>query len=244
MAILLLPTVSFATKEKQQRFFSLLQSVAEESWADEPDCLGYCWLVSVVPAELRVCGFELYSNAAALTEVHRAGTAYGRFKTALTQEELAPPPSRDDLRFWCPVLDPCPELNKSHGEDTPLTFLVSKYQLDSSERREALLKDFESEHGEAQSTTSATRIVATAPDSHDVVTVHIAHSTALDDLRCKKIEEQSRYVIRMLPLSALVIMYSCGLTQDARNGGARDLPSLADIFSRISSWKFCQGKFQ
>ena len=176
--------------------------MAEESWTDEPGCLGYCWLVSAVPAELRVCGFELYSNPAALTEVHRAGTAYRRFKTALMQEELAPPPTRDDLRFWCPLQDPSPELNKSPGEDTPLTFLVSRYQLDSPERREALLKDLESEHREAQSTTSATRIVATAPDSYDVVMVHIAHSTALDDLYCKKIEEQLRYVTRMLPLSA------------------------------------------
>ncbi|KIV91229.1 hypothetical protein PV10_05790 [Exophiala mesophila] len=242
MAILLLPMVSFATKEKQERFFSLLQSVAEESWTDEPGCLGYCWLVSAVPAELRVCGFELYANPAALTETHRAGTAYRRFKTALMQEELAPPPTRDDLRFWCPLQEHSPELNKSPGEDTPLTFLVSRYQLDSSERREALLKDLEREHREAQSTTSATRIVATAPDSYDVVMVHIAHSTALDDLRCKMIEEQLKYVNEDASMVGRVFTYA--VSQDARHGGARDLPSVANICSLISSWKFSERKLK
>ena len=115
-------------------------------------------------------------------------------------ERLAPPPSPDDLRFWYPVPGTLQELTKSHGEDTPLTFLVSKYHLDTSERREELLKELESEHGESQ-TTASTRIVATTPDCHDVVTVQIERSTKADVLVAKMKAEESRYVIVKLHLT-------------------------------------------
>ncbi|KAI1608176.1 hypothetical protein EDD37DRAFT_654177 [Exophiala viscosa] len=191
MAVLLLPVVPIGTEKNQQRFLSLLHSVAEETWKEEPDCLGYCWLRSASPADLRVCGFEMYSNPSALTETHRAGSAYGRFKDALKNERLAPPPSPDDLRFWYPVPGTLQELTKSHGEDTPLTFLVSKYHLDTSERRDALLKELGSAHGRSQ-TTAATRIVATTPDCHDVVTVQIVRSTETAVLVAKMEAEESR----------------------------------------------------
>ncbi|KIX03855.1 uncharacterized protein Z518_07408 [Rhinocladiella mackenziei CBS 650.93] len=176
MAVLLLPVVSFTTKQNQQRFLSLLKKVAEDAWQREPECLGYCWLTPESPADVRVRGFEMYSDEEALTVTHRAGSAYQTFKEALTNERLAPGPSSDDLKVWHPVdwasWLGSNELSMVNGKNGLLSFLVAKYTLKDLQSRTALLRTLKRDLDGRQSEWPM-RIVATAEDCHDVVRIEI-----------------------------------------------------------------------
>lgn len=82
------------------QFLRLLKDVADETLHHEPNCLGYCWLVSETEGSNEVRGLEIYANENALEITHRAGKAYQMFRSALSTEKLAPPPAPGDLVFW------------------------------------------------------------------------------------------------------------------------------------------------
>lgn len=75
---------------------SLLTEVSHETLSNEPDCLAYFWLLPTTK-ETKLQGLEIYRNEHALSQTHRNGEAYKRFRKALIEEELALPPTANDL---------------------------------------------------------------------------------------------------------------------------------------------------
>lgn len=78
------------------QFLSLLKEVSHETLSNEPDCLAYFWLLPSTK-ETKLQGLEIYRNEHALSQTHRNGEAYRRFRKSLIEEGLALPPTASDL---------------------------------------------------------------------------------------------------------------------------------------------------
>ncbi|KAL3455436.1 hypothetical protein BJX64DRAFT_297640 [Aspergillus heterothallicus] len=76
------------------QFLSLVQDVARETQANEPQCLAYCWTKPATEAGNSRCapapvqGLEVYANEDALVVTHRSGEAYKRMREVVATTSL------------------------------------------------------------------------------------------------------------------------------------------------------------
>ncbi|KAF2658361.1 hypothetical protein K491DRAFT_265557 [Lophiostoma macrostomum CBS 122681] len=106
MAFALIPTPVHESQAKLDSFLSLINDIAEVTYANEPNNVSYCWFRKSTLDDCdgyECCGFEVYADEDALTQTHRASAEYKRMRSVAAEDGLFMRPT--DLIFLEPLCE-------------------------------------------------------------------------------------------------------------------------------------------